>query len=912
MPTRVFLSRDEPLLPLLVKRLLPASGNGPLDLGDTLILTPTRQAGRRFREELARAWRERGGTALLSTLVRPPSVLFQPAGDSPSAHPLDILHAWTAVLTARDPDALPNLLPGRNEPLNPAQALEFGRRLQTLREELADADRDLQLVHEKIPLLSEQERWQELARLEQDYRRELAGRHLQDPCDNKRAHARNFKIPPGVKRIVLAGVPDPSPLALLALEHLDARLPVECWIHAPPSEADSFDEWGRPGPEWRTRPLGPATEPEGWIELLSDPEALCRRVAELLSAAPPAPDLAFGLLDAALAPRLTLELQRVNRSLYNPGPVSLTELDPVRLLGLLREAGQRGDSVSLRALWRHPDLLRALTDQPEALLRAWDRYAAEHVPSRAESVDATLADPLLRPAWERLRGWMRAESAAERLQALREIYAGRKVGKNEAVDRLHQRAAQAAADILQEAARRETKGQPPSPEAVWRLLRDQSVDPLRVEGDVTAEGWLELSYHPAPRLMLLGMQEGVVPGTRVADPFLPDGLRAELGLRSDRDWLARDAFLLHALCDCRPADGVRIFCMKRDEQGGPLRPSRLLFQCGDTRLLARASLLFGELPPPPPRPHAAPGLMLQTGQAKTRPLERLSVTSLRAYLACPTRFYLSHILRMRRLDDLAREPDAAAFGNLLHCVLERGLPPARFEIEPVCAAMDTELDKILKEQYGPSPGMAIEVLRHSARARLHAAARVQHAEAEAGWVIRHREIPCEREVNGVKITGILDRLDEHPSLGWRIVDYKTSDSPSSPKDAHLGTRKSEHQTLWTEDENGRAKQWTDLQLPLYRWLAGTREECPPGTALQVAYFQLPKAVNETALVSWEQEPALADSALAALDFIVNQIRNEVWGPPAERMRYDDFEALFHHGGAELPDTFRSSPSNSRS
>lgn len=903
MPNRVFLNWDTPLLPQIVDRILPDHGDGPLDLGETLFITPTRQAGRRLREELARRWRERGGTALLSVRVRPPSVLFQPEEGTAVANGFDLSAAWAGVLSARAPDSLPHLLPGRSEGVSPRQALELGQRLQKLREELADADCDLSSVPDKIPLLSEQERWRDMAELERQLRETLHAAGLADPCDAKRARARSFSPPEGVTRIVLAGVPDPSALALLALKRLEPGLRIECWIHAPESEADSFDAWGRPAAVWRERAVGPEEDLDGSLELLSDPEALCARVAGLLREGPPSPHLAFGLLDEALAPRLELELQQVNRSLYNPRPVSLGDLEPVRLLRLLREAGARRDSAGLRALWRHPDLLRALArrvdSRPERLLQAWDAFAAEHVPGGAEDVDATLTDPLLLPAWKQLRGWLGAESAAERLTLLKDIYDGVRVVQETPSDRLRERAARAAADLLQEAARRENEGRPPDPDTVLRLLRDLSVDPLRVEGDVTAEGWLELSYHPAPSLMLLGLQEGVVPGTQVADTFLPDGLRAELGLRSDRDWLARDAFLFHTLCACREPGAVRIFCMKRDEQGGPRLPSRLLFQCGDALLLARARLLFGETPPPPRRPHAEPGVMLDVSRAHAKPLERISVTAVKLYLACPTRFYLSQVLHMRKLDDLSREPDGGAFGSLLHKVLEVCLPDTRFDLPEVLARMDAELNERMASLYGPNPGLAIEVMRHSAHTRLHAAARLQWEEAEAGWVIVHREQKCRRDIDGLTLSGVIDRVDHHPRLGWRIVDYKTTDSSPTPKEAHLGPRKSAHEALWVEDENGKPKQWTDLQLPLYRWLAEEQPWFPAGEPLQVAYFQLPKAVNDSGLVFWKQEEALAESARNALSHVSAQIRNGIWGPPAEQVRYDDFEALFHHGEAGL-------------
>jgi len=905
-PSRVFLDPTRPLLPELADRLLPERIQGPLDLGAVMLVAPTRQAGRRLREFLAREVRARGGTAVLSMRVVTPNHFLFPEDGEQMAHPFDVLQVWADVLSGTDPETLPALMPGRTEKLSFSAGLEFGRRVQQVRDALVDGDLDLRAVAEIHPEEDERPRWRELARLESAYRHALAGLDLADPCDAKRARSKDYTPPDGVERIVLAAVPDPSPLVLTCWERLLRRIPIEVWVHAEPSEADLFDPWGRPLPVWGERHIGPDTDPEGWIEQLADPPALSRRVAELLADGPERPDLAFGMLDPLLSSRLHDDLQSVDRKLYDPAPVRLGSRPPARLLMQLSDARTRDDGISLRTLWRNPDLLRALTDRPEHLLRLWDDYAAEHVPGSAASIDETLHHPELRSAWDRLKSWIAARSAAERLAVLEEVYGKVKLNPSEPEGRFALRVADAVSEVLQDAARREDAGRPPDPELVLQLLRDSSVDPLRVEGDVTAEGWLELAYHPAPALLLIGLQEGHVPGTRVADPFLPDGLRAALNLRSDRDWLARDAYLFHTLNRCRAPGAVRILCMKRDSAGGPLHPSRLLFQCADPQLLARAERLFSDPPPPQATPHAAPGLRLDLNRPSARPLNSLSVTALRGYLQCPTRFYLRQILGMRHATDDVREPDSAAFGSLIHAVLQHGLPAEPAPPEQIRERLEADLDQRVQQLYGSRYNMAVEVLVRSARRRLHAAAELHAHLLEEGWRILATERDCEREINGLTLRGKIDRIDIHPEKGLRILDYKTSDQPTDPEKAHLGTRKSEAEALWTVNAKGRERQWTDLQLPMYRWLAETQDWCDPSLPLEVAYFQLPKAVNDTQIVIWPEERDQADSARAALAHIVHCIQQGIWGPPSEDVRFDEFEKLFVYGeagfqNAEKPD-----------
>src|SRR6185295_6534232 len=76
--------------------------------------------------------------------------------------------------------------------------------------------------------------------------------------------------------------------------------------------------------------------------------------------------------------------------------------------------------------------------------------------------------------------------------------------------------------------------------------------------------------------------------------FLPDSLRALLGLRHDSARFARDAYLLSAMLAARHANGA-VVCMtgKLSATRDPLKPSRLLFRCADAQLAERAARLFG-------------------------------------------------------------------------------------------------------------------------------------------------------------------------------------------------------------------------------------------------------------------------------------------------------------------------------
>jgi ATP-dependent helicase/nuclease subunit B len=143
------------------------------------------------------------------------------------------------------------------------------------------------------------------------------------------------------------------------------------------------------------------------------------------------------------------------------------------------------------------------------------------------------------------------------------------------------------------------------------------------------------------------------------------------------------------------------------------------------------------------------------------------------------------------------------------------------------------------------------------------------------------------------VRGKIDRIDRHRDSGARrVIDYKTTDSSKKPTDTHLGARRDETPEFAHVSVGDKPKRWTDLQLPLYAVLGVEPSDTPP----EPAYFNLPRAVTETALLPWPTFNAdLAASAFECAEAIAEKIRSAVFWPPAERVDYDDFESLFHDG-----------------
>jgi hypothetical protein len=405
-------------------------------------------------------------------------------------------------------------------------------------------------------------------------------------------------------------------------------------------------------------------------------------------------------------------------------------------------------------------------------------------------------------------------------------------------------------------------------------------------------GWLELPLDDAPALIVTTFNEGFVPKSAGTELFLPNRLRQALGLLDDDRRYARDAYATNVLLHSRAAIGFVVG--RRDNEGNPLTPSRLLFATDDETLTRRALSLFGG--PPPSRPRR--NILAPDGKARPKsdlpippplatagqPLTKISVTAFKSYLACPYRFYLRHVLRLESLTDSLAELDPAAFGNLLHDVLQRygradDAAAVRTSDNPeqIYEYLSDYLDALAAARLGLKhcrPAVAVQI--EQARARLRGLATWQATRNAGGWQIVHSEDTDQKQQlqiefpfgAGAKVTlqGRIDRIDYHAaSRTLAILDYKTADSARDPGRTH--------------QQHG---DWVDLQLPLYRHLV--RDAKLPGIRiddcdLALGYIVLPKdvAAIREAMAEWTSADLAAADEVAR--DVLRKISAGVFWPP---------------------------------
>ena len=172
-----------------------------------------------------------------------------------------------------------------------------------------------------------------------------------------------------------------------------------------------------------------------------------------------------------------------------------------------------------------------------------------------------------------------------------------------------------------------------------------------------------------PDLVILGsLNEGVWPRHQETGPWLSRPMREKLGLPPPERRIglaahdfaqglgAREVYLTRAL----KVDGVPTVTSRWLQRllalveaaglGGRLAPAEPWVQWARTRDRAP----FEPAKPPKPQPPVS-----------ARP-HRLSVTQIERWIANPYEIYAKHILRLKKLNDLAAEPDAAMRGTIVH------------------------------------------------------------------------------------------------------------------------------------------------------------------------------------------------------------------------------------------------------
>ena len=215
-----FLGWDEPLVKLATERLLAGWKEGVPDLSKCLIVTPTRQSGRRLGESLVKYAAERDSGIFPPRIATPDFFLRNRDPKIKVASNFEMIAAWIDVLSGCRQDKLSALKISKRK--DARWAMGLAGKFCELRNLLAESGYIIGDMP-KLGLeagLQEIERWKALAELESAYLRKLGKLGIKD------ANLAEIESEPLLAeiekydRIILIGVCDPMPLAIKKIASL--------------------------------------------------------------------------------------------------------------------------------------------------------------------------------------------------------------------------------------------------------------------------------------------------------------------------------------------------------------------------------------------------------------------------------------------------------------------------------------------------------------------------------------------------------------------------------------------------------------------------------------------------------------------------------------------------------------------
>lgn len=892
---------NQPALPLAVdyfeRHYLEASRQR-FDMDQILVVVPGSRAGRRLLQLLALRARERKAVLFppqIETAGSLPEHLYEP--QRPFADELTQHLVWVESIKKWQSKArkyFPHLPPSEET----IDWLDMAALLARIHRELA-ADGldfgDVEKQGQQVRGFSEAKRWRFLRTLQRTYLELLDALQLWD-MQTARLYAIKHQECRTDLSIYLLATADLNQATRQMLQQVGSR--VTALIHAPESEALGFDEFGCLVPDyWRDHPVPISSEQVIVTDQPADQaEAVCYCLGQL-----PQPLDADHVVVGVPAHETALDIQRLLHgygieSHWSVGR-SLAGSGPARFLEAIQSVLELDGYPEYATLFRHPDTESWLEHLAENIsgveasdvIAEADAYYAEHlVPGfgvwlgdRRQRASLQWAveniQRLLKPLRKkslRLSAW-----GEPILTLLGEVYEHQQFDLENPDDHL---TIQALKRIRQHL---ESLLDLPEPleiktdainilRLILQKLGQETVAQPPAANAIELLGWLELPLDVADHVILTSFNEGVIPESVNSDMFLPNRLRKALGLIDNERRYARDAYAVSSLVHSKRE--LRIIIGKRNLAGDPLMPSRIFFAT-DRETIANRVLQFSQPidfvePQAPADTRSESDFLVPYPRVDDREIQSISVTSFKAYLQCPYRFYLGHVLRLRQVDDSDRELNALAFGNLLHDLFHRfGESRQRFseDEQEIREYLQSELNDLVASKLGSRHLPAVEIQLEQMRQRVDGFAQWQAGRTRDGWEIHYVEkkpldpggFDFELEPGrSVKLRGSIDRIDYHKETDtWQILDYKTGERGDTPGRSH--------------QEKG---EWVDLQLPLYRLIA---EEFDVQGNVQLGYILIPKSASDigAVLADWSDEQ-LAEAWELARECARNIVDLKFWEP----------------------------------
>ena len=331
-------------------------------------------------------------------------------------------------------------------------------------------------------------------------------------------------------------------------------------------------------------------------------------------------------------------------------------------------------------------------------------------------------------------------------------------------------------------------------------LAARSVDDVG-GGKITVMGVLETRSVHFDAVIVPDFNDANVPKRVEKDMFLSSTIRERAGLPSTQD---REELQKHYYASLFRSSKEVCICHVKSESE---LPSRFLKELGVMQPkkvdeAALAGVLFN------------PGALQHKEHTNFRveydfSASKLSNSKLAAFLTCKQKFYLRYIANIQNFEIPKDVPDEWEIGRVLHTALKTLYAQrTHFESQEVLCS---ELAKALDAACGSSELEKFQIALYKRILQKFCANEM--GRFAQGWRVFRCEEPIEREYGGLRLYGVVDRIDKNERGALEVLDYKSG----SPK-------------LYTAKN---VEEATDFQLEFYYLLASGL-----GSVEQVGFYDL--------------------------------------------------------------------------
>jgi len=421
------------------------------------------------------------------------------------------------------------------------------------------------------------------------------------------------------------------------------------------------------------------------------------------------------------------------------------------------------------------------------------------------------------------------------------------------------------------------------------ILRMESLpfygEPLQ---GIQVMGMLETRALDFEKLILLSVNEGILPSGRNYQSFIPFDIKREFKLPTYREKDAIFAYHFYRLIQ-KAKDITLIYNTEADELGGGDRSrfiTQLIYEMPryNPGIEITESILSSKVATELPAPIIIPKDDRIMERLILRAEKGFSPSSMNMYIRCPLKFYFIQVMQISEPEEIEESIDAATMGNVVHKALNKLMAPFlnRDLIREKIKINDKEIEREVQlafNEYFKGGDTAYGKNYLITRVAVNWIKRMLQADifSKVGnksytWWIRNLEERFDSRINimsggknqVVIIKGIIDRIDEQDGQ-FLVMDYKTGMLTPS----HLNIKS------WEELELD-ANYAQAMQLLIYSYLLLKNKPNQTSTS-KAGILSVPKPSKGINYLKFDNNPLIIDKAmLVQIEEIISSILTKIF------------------------------------